>query len=537
MPRPGDYQDFTQGWRPSRHEPVIGNAGAQRSRGMPGARTPRRTFAGTVGYAAMCILAALVLMISGFSYFVVRDVSSIGGSHAIASGPSLGAQNILLMGLESRTDWNGNILPNRILNKLHAGSRQAVLNGTGGNDTNTLILIHIFAGGKRAVGFSIPRDDWVNFAGTVGSQQQGKIDQAYGVSMFYEESQQRQQQPNLSQDQLAFLGNEAGRKAAVATVEQLTGVHIDHFAEVNLGGFYELAKVFGGVEVCLRHKVYDRYSGAHFHRGFQHLNPAQSLSFVRQRHGLPNGDLDRTHRQQAFIDSVLYQLRTEGVLSDLTKIEALINVAKQYVITDSGWNLLDFAQEAQSLTGAHLVFRTLPITGYATIDGQDANTVDPASIKAIVHAAFYPSGNTSVAHRHRAKSGTATNAVVDVLNGGYTHGLAARVTTELAGAGYHVGTPGNTSYRSTTTVLYGTGAGVEAGQLATIFGTTATASTSVAAGHVEILLGTTATAPATVPAVSTASASPTATPASSVIPTKGPQGGALVTKGGIPCVN
>jgi LCP family protein required for cell wall assembly len=505
---------------------------------MTGARTPRRTFAGTVGYAAMCILAAVVLLISGFSYFVVRDVSSIGGSHAIPSGPSLGPQNILLMGLESRTDWNGNILPNRILNKLHAGSRQAILNGTGGNDTNTLILIHIFAGGKQAVGFSIPRDDWVNFAGTVGAQQQGKIDQAYGVSLYYEESQLRQQQPNLSQDQLAFLGNEAGRKAAVATVEQLTGVHIDHFAEVNLGGFYELAKVFGGVQVCLRHHVYDYFSGAHFHRGYQHLTPEQSLAFVRQRHGLPNGDLDRTHRQQAFIDSVLYQLRTEGVLSDLTKIQALINVGKQYVITDAGWNLLDFAQEAQSLTGAHLVFHTLPITGYVTIAGQDANSVDVPSLQAIVHAAFSQPGNSRVGHgHHHAKSRTANNAVVDVLNGGQTKGLAAQVTTQLAGAGYHVGTPGNTSSRSTTAVLYGTGAGVEAGQLATIFGTTATASTSVTAGHVEILLGGTATAPATVPAVSNASTSPTATPATSVIPATGPQGGALVAKDGIPCVD
>ncbi len=46
----------------------------------------------------------------------------------------------------------------------------------------------------------------------------------------------------MSQNQVAFQGNEAGRAATVATVEQLTGVHIDHFAEVNLDGFYELAK-------------------------------------------------------------------------------------------------------------------------------------------------------------------------------------------------------------------------------------------------------------------------------------------------------
>ena len=71
--------------------------------------------AGKAGYALSCVAAALVLAVSGFSYFVVKDVSSIGGSHAIISGPSIGAQNILLMGLESRTDWNGNILPTNIL--------------------------------------------------------------------------------------------------------------------------------------------------------------------------------------------------------------------------------------------------------------------------------------------------------------------------------------------------------------------------------------------------------------------------------------
>ena len=76
----------------------------------PGSSASLWGIAGKAGYALSCAAAAIVLAISGFSYFVVRDVSSIGGSHAIDSGPSIGAQNILLMGLESRTDWNGNIL-------------------------------------------------------------------------------------------------------------------------------------------------------------------------------------------------------------------------------------------------------------------------------------------------------------------------------------------------------------------------------------------------------------------------------------------
>jgi LCP family protein required for cell wall assembly len=487
-------------------------------------------------YSLVCVLSAVVLAVSGFSYFVVRDVSSIGSSHAISSGPSIGAQNILLMGLESRRDWNGNILPTNVLNALHAGSAQGVANGVGGNDTNTLILIHIPAGGKKAIGFSIPRDDWVGFAGTAGPQQQGKIDQAYGVSMFYEQAKLRQQNPGMSQNQLAFLGNEAGRKAAVDTVEQLTGVHVDHFAEVNLDGFYELAKVLGGVEACLTHPVKDANSGADFHAGYQHLDASQALAFVRQRDGLPNGDLDRTHRQQAFLDSVMEQLHNEGVLSDLTKINALLSVAKQYVITDSSWNLLDFAAQMRDLTSGNLVFHTLPIKGYATIDGQDANEIDPASIKAIVQSTFYPKPAATSSPQQPRQTAAPTKAItVDVLNGGITSGLAGKVSAAFADAGYSAGEIGNTPARSTTEVLYGTGAAANASAIAGAFGVTPTASTLAAPHHVEILLGADTT---TVPSLS-ASSTPS-TPGSSApvtAPTTGPQGGAVGAQAGIPCVN
>jgi LCP family protein required for cell wall assembly len=486
-----------------------------------------RRLAKGAGFAASCAAAALVLVASGFSYLTVRDVRSIGSSHAIVSGPSIGAQNILLMGLESRTYWNGTILPPRILAKLHAGSAQAVADGTGGNDTNTLILIHIFAGGTKAVGFSIPRDDWVQFADTVGPQQVGKIDQAYGVSMFFREQQLVAQHPSMSRNQLAFLGNEAGQAAAVATVEQLTGVHIDHFAAVNMYGFYELAKVLGGVEVCLNHAVHDQNSGANFPAGYQHLDAQQALAFVRQRDGLPNGDLDRTHRQQAFLDSVMTQLREDGVLDDITKITALLNVAKHYVITDAGWNLLDFASQTRSLTSKNLVFYTLPIVGYETIDGQDANAVDPANIKSIVRAAFYPLSAPKTAHHARTHEAT-----VDVLNGGRTQGLAHRVSAALVEAGYRAGQIGNTSYRTTTAVLYGKGAAVSARAIARLFGVRAVASASARADHVEILLGTSATVPViTVP-------SPSPSPSPTVpIPTAGPQGGPVSAQNGIPCVN
>lgn len=492
------------------------------------------------GYPLACALATIVLVVSGFGYVIVRDVSGIGGSHAIVSGPSTGPQNILLMGLESRRDWNGNILPQSILSKLHAGSRRGIADeGVGGNTTNTLILIHLFAGGKKAVGFSIPRDDWVTFADTVGPQQAGKIDQAYGLSLYYQEATLRQKYPNMSNNRLAFLGNEAGRAAAVATVEKLTGVHIDHFAEVNLDGFYELARIFGGVEVCLKQPVHDSYSGANFRAGYQHLNAAQALAFVRQRHGLPNGDLDRTHRQQAFIDSVMHQLKTQGMLGDLGKLGGLLSVAKQYVITDSGWNLLEFATQARGLTSGNFVFHTLPIEGYAVINGQDANVVRPRYIKSIVKSAFARLSHHDKQRHRRHSAGSARQAsaaIVDVYNGGNTAGLAGSVSAALVSAGYKAGRVGNTPYRTTTAVLYGANASGSAALIARDFGVTATASSSVAPGHVQILLSASAVLPQITPASAlTASAKRHHRPAA--IPTTGPQGGAVKAKNGIPCVS
>src|SRR5487761_916100 len=170
----------------------------------PGSVPPLWGMAGKAGYAVCCIASAVVLMVSGYSHILTKDLAEIGGSNAIVSGPSVGEQNILLMGLESRTDWNGNVLPNNILNALHAGSRQGVLNGVGGNTTNTLILIHIPAGGGRAVGISIPRDDFVAFPQPSDGQSGGKSDQAYGLALAAKEDQLRANGAKMTQNQIAF---------------------------------------------------------------------------------------------------------------------------------------------------------------------------------------------------------------------------------------------------------------------------------------------------------------------------------------------
>ena len=137
--------------------------------------------AGKVAYAVTCAVAAVVLVVSGYAHKVVSLTKGIGGGVSIGNGSSVGAMNILLMGLESRTDYHGNTLSAGLLAAMHAGSVNGVENqGVGGQATNTLILLHIFAGGQKAVGFSIPRDDHVTYPQAYDGQSAGKIDQAYG---------------------------------------------------------------------------------------------------------------------------------------------------------------------------------------------------------------------------------------------------------------------------------------------------------------------------------------------------------------------
>jgi LCP family protein required for cell wall assembly len=506
---------------------------------------------GKLGYSVGCVAAALVLVLSGFTYYVKAQIGSIGGSNVLTGGPQVGAMNILLMGLESRTDYDGNVLPPAILDALHAGSEQGVQDeGVGGQDTNTLILIHIFAGGQHAVGFSIPRDDWITFPKPYDGQSQGKIDQAYGLA--WAQSLNQTVNSGMSRDQRYLEANEAGQAATIATVQQLTGVHVDHFAEVNLAGFYELAKSFGGVEACLKswnggQNLHDANSGFNQqHAGYVLLSPGQTLAFVRERDNLPNGDLDRTHRQQAVIDYVIWKLEHDGVFSDLGQLTSLLDVAKEYVITDSGWQILSFAGEMKSLSGKNLTFQTAPvITTDGQEDGQTVNLIDPAAIKHLVQTTFNPP--PSAKHPKKPASTSPSLApgstAVDVYNGGQAPGLAAALSQALTSAGFKAGKVGNIAARASTEVLYGKGGQGSASKIASYFdGVSAVAGGSVAAGHVEVLLGADATSVPSGITPGSAATSPGSTPSTS--PTSASnngQAGAPVTvsanaKYGIPCV-
>ncbi|HTJ72143.1 MAG TPA: LCP family protein [Actinospica sp.] len=334
-----------------------------------GMRIGLRALAGT--------LAFLVLAVAATGWYMDRAIlgtlTTSDALNGLGDHPETD-QNILLMGLDSRKDMNGNDLPYNILDKLHAGSSSDI----GGYNTNTLILLHVPADGSRAVALSIPRDDYVNLPEGLGPH---KIKEAYGRAKALAEQQAQQGGVN-DQAQLERIGREAGRKAAIEAVQDLLGIQVDHFAEINLAGFYDLANALGGVTVCLRQPAHDDYSGANFPAGVQTLNGQQALEFVRQRHNLTGGDLDRTHRQQAFLASAAAKLNSAGVFGDLSKLGALLDVAHRDVVVDSGFNPLTFIRQAGAVTSGKVSFYTLPIEGFATEDGESVNLIDPAKVRA-----------------------------------------------------------------------------------------------------------------------------------------------------------
>lgn len=324
------------------------------------------------------ILVSVVLMVAaGVAWATYRDLDEgVRRSRAIAPDAprSTGAVNILVMGLTTRLDLNGEPLPDEVLAQLQAGESDR-----GGYNANTLMLLHIPNDGSRAATLSIPRDNFVELLGVPGEPIKGKIKEAYGRAKIAEETRLRSQGVRDTRE-LEYLGREAGRRAQIETVRAFLDVSIDHMAEVSLAGFYYLADALGGVEVCVNNATHDTYSGSNLVAGKQTLDAAQSLAFVRQRHGLKNGDLDRTRRQQAFIASVLHKIRAKGT----TALPGLVDVAKRNVVVDEGVELLDFALRMSNLTGGRMNFQTLPIDHTQTVDGESINIVDTHKVRAKV---------------------------------------------------------------------------------------------------------------------------------------------------------
>ena len=433
------------------------------------------------------VTAALVVLVTGVAWGKVRSFED-GIYHVFA--PSLGhgaddgALDILLVGMDSRADAHGNPLSPQELATLRAGDEVA-------SNTDTIILVRIPDNGKSATAISIPRDTYVSAPG-LGKT---KINCVYGETK--EEKRVSLVKSGMAADEAEREGTEAGREALIKTVADLTGVTVDHYAEIGLLGFSLITDALGGVKVCLKQPVFEPLSGADFPAGPQKLSGPQALSFVRQRHELPRGDLDRVVRQQVVMSSLAHQVISSKTLSSPATMNRLQSAIQRSVVLSSGWDIMDFVNQLQKLAAGKIAFATIPVldeSGWSDDGMHSVVRVDPHQVQDWVGGLLQDQAKGKTEELAYAPGKTSAS----VLNDTDINGLAASVSQVLTAKGFSTGKVGNndTAHVSRSQVQSASADDVGAKAIAKeLGGLPVIANTSVPQGTVRVVLGNDYTGP------------------------------------------
>jgi len=205
----------------------------------------------------------------------------------------------------------------------------------GAQRSDAIMILHIDSDRRGASVVSIPRDSWVPIPG----HGMGKINAAFSYG---------------------------GPSLAVRTVEQLTDVRIDHLAVVDWDGFRRLTDALGGVTLDIPETVHDSYRDITWTAGRQRLDGDQALDYVGQRAGLPGGDLDRIHRQQYFLRTLLDDTLTQELVRSPKKAYRILDVLTRNLSIDSEWSVSGMRSlllSLRHLRSADIEYLTVPLTG------------------------------------------------------------------------------------------------------------------------------------------------------------------------------
>ncbi|WP_295642848.1 LCP family protein [uncultured Corynebacterium sp.] len=386
----------------------------------------------------LAAVSAALLAFTGVGYATIGNLNNeLAEANNLNLGNSPdGATDILLVGVDSRTDAKGNPLSQQEIDMLRAGEEEAT-------NTDTMILIRVPNDGSSATAVSLPRDTYVK----TPDQGNMKLNGVYGTAKF-EKQQALEQGGETDKSKVDKESTEAGRKALISTVADLTGITVDHYAEIGLLGFVLLTDAVGGVDVCLNNKVDEPLSGAKFPKGQQRLSGPDALSFVRQRHQLPRGDLDRITRQQAYMASLANHILSSKTLTNPSAISKINNAVQRSVVLDEGWDVMGLATQMQNLSGGNVKFQTIPVT---SIDGTGDNgesivTVNSKKVHDFFDKLLGAKEENQPEKTEQKKPITdykAEDYTVSVSNASDIGGLAARISKLTTDYGYKKGRVGN----------------------------------------------------------------------------------------------
>ncbi|MEV6106221.1 LCP family protein [Streptomyces sp. NPDC051940] len=250
---------------------------------------------------------------------------------------SAGGETYLLVGIDRRSD-----LPTT------GSDAETAQWKPGAQRSDTMMLVHIPEDRDNAYVVSLPRDSWVDIPG----RGKAKLNAAFSWG---------------------------GPPLLIDTVQRLTKVKVDHLAVIDWSGFKKLTDAVGGVDITIPETTSRRNGGAEWTAGTHHMDGAEALDYVRERYGLPRGDLDRTQRQQEFLKQVLNKTLSAGNLTNPLKAKKLLdNITATVSVDDrlSDSDLRDLMWDMRGVRTNDMVFMNAPVAGFDMIQKQSVVVLD-----------------------------------------------------------------------------------------------------------------------------------------------------------------
>ena len=284
-----------------------GRGGAAGPPGHPTDRPPRRSRKGRV-----VLIVLLVLLLGWIGFLVWVPMQAWGSVNKVDNIPGgerptdTSGYNYLLVGSDSREG-------------LTTEQRKKYATGdAAGNRTDTIMLVHVSESGGKPVMVSLPRDSYVPIPG----HGHDKINAAYSIG---------------------------GPKLLTNTVEQSTGIHVDGYVEIGLGGFATVVDSVGGVDVCVARDMKDKKAGIDLKKGCQTLNGGNALGYVRSRYEDPLGDIGRAARQRQFLGALMKKAATPSTVLIPWRYKSFADSSAAGIAVGQGTGIMDAVRVLQAM--------------------------------------------------------------------------------------------------------------------------------------------------------------------------------------------
>jgi LCP family protein required for cell wall assembly len=291
------------------------------------------------------LLLVIVAALVGTGVWIDRSLHRIPALTALPDQPPAGSGTTwLLVGSDSRQDLSP--------------EQQAEL-ATGGDlgdgRTDTILLIHVPGLGSDVptTMVSIPRDSYLPIPG----HGEDKVNAAFALG---------------------------GAPLLAQTVEQATGLRLDHYAEIGFDGFAVMVDAVGGVTMCLPEPISDPLAGIELPAGCQEMDGRTALGYVRTR-ATPRADLDRMTNQRQFMETLMHRAASPTVLLNPLRWSPMAHAASGAVTVDAGAHVWDLARLAWALHGT-VTTTTVPIGEFTGSDSGSVVVWDNDAATRLFHA-------------------------------------------------------------------------------------------------------------------------------------------------------